>query len=116
MTRDDFAAWLDRYVEAWRSNDAAAIGELFSEDATYSYRGGSDRIEGREAIVALARGPGPAGLLRGRATSRWPSTATSTSRGGLAVLRARRQHARRVQQHLRLRVRRGGRCRSFTEW
>jgi hypothetical protein len=52
MTRDEFASWLGRYIEAWRSNDPVAIGDLFSEDAVYSYHGGSDRTEGRDAIVA----------------------------------------------------------------
>ena len=51
LTRDDFAAWLGRYVEAWRSRDPAAIGDLFSTDAAYSYRGGRDVVSGREAIV-----------------------------------------------------------------
>jgi hypothetical protein len=52
MTRDKFAGWLTRYIEAWRSYDPDAIGDLFSEDATYSYRGGWDNVQGREAIVA----------------------------------------------------------------
>ena len=30
MTHDDVQEWLDRYVEAWRSYDEAAIGDLFS--------------------------------------------------------------------------------------
>ena len=32
MTRDDVQRWLDRYVEAWRSYDPDAIGDLFAED------------------------------------------------------------------------------------
>jgi hypothetical protein len=52
MTRDDFAAWLDAYVAAWRSNDASDIGRLFSEDVTYSYRAGTDVVKGRDAVVA----------------------------------------------------------------
>ena len=51
LTRDDFASWLDRYIAAWRSRDAELIGDLFSADCSYSYRGGHDRVEGREAIV-----------------------------------------------------------------
>jgi len=51
LTRDQFAAWLGRYVEAWRSADAAAIGDLFSEECSYSYRGGHAQVVGREAIV-----------------------------------------------------------------
>ena len=51
LTRNDFAAWLGRYIAAWRSRDPAAIGELFGADASYSYRGGRAVVSGREAIV-----------------------------------------------------------------
>jgi ketosteroid isomerase-like protein len=55
MTRDDVQAWLDRYVAAWRSYDPAAIGDLFSADATYAYHPydpAGEILRGREAIVA----------------------------------------------------------------
>ena len=55
MTRDDVQAWLDRYVEAWRSYDPAAIGDLFSADATYAYHPydrPEDVLHGRDAILA----------------------------------------------------------------
>ena len=29
------AAWLNRYIDAWRSYDPQAIGDLFTEGATY---------------------------------------------------------------------------------
>ena len=51
LTRDDFASWLDRYIAAWRSGDAEEVGDLFSEDVTYSQTGGQSVIEGREAVV-----------------------------------------------------------------
>jgi hypothetical protein len=51
LSRDDFAAWLGRYVTAWRSRDPRAIGDLFSADARYSFRAGTETAEGREAIV-----------------------------------------------------------------
>jgi hypothetical protein len=51
LTRDAFAAWLDAYIAAWRSNDASDIGRLFSEDARYSFRAGRDPVVGRDAIV-----------------------------------------------------------------
>ena len=52
LNRDEFGSWLVRYVEAWRSGDAAIIGDLFSADATYDYRVGSRVVMGRDAIVA----------------------------------------------------------------
>ena len=55
MNRDDVQAWLDRYVEAWRSNEPGRIGELFTEDAVYGYRpwdSDDQTVRGRDAIVA----------------------------------------------------------------
>ncbi len=52
MDRDGFAAWLDRYVSAWRTYDPVAIGDLFSVDATYRYHPEDEPIMGRAAIVA----------------------------------------------------------------
>ena len=52
MIHADVQVWLDRYVAAWSSYDAAAIGDLFSEDAEYRYQPWADPIVGRDAIVA----------------------------------------------------------------
>jgi ketosteroid isomerase-like protein len=51
LTRDQFADWLSRYIGSWRSGDAEAIGDLFSADASYSFRGGHTVVLGRAAIV-----------------------------------------------------------------
>ncbi len=51
MTRDDVQAWLDRYIAAWAAYDAAAIGDLFTEDARYRYHPSDEGFAGREAIV-----------------------------------------------------------------
>ncbi|MEJ7754137.1 MAG: nuclear transport factor 2 family protein [Candidatus Limnocylindrales bacterium] len=52
LQRDDFQAWLDRYVAAWKSYHAAEIGELFSEDAEYRFHPEDEPERGRDAIVA----------------------------------------------------------------
>ena len=55
MDRDAVQEWLDRYVAAWRANDAAPIEELFAEDAVYGYRPWDSEkhtVHGRDAIVA----------------------------------------------------------------
>ncbi len=44
--------WLDRYVAAWLSYDADAIGALFSDDVRYRYHPDGDPVVGREAVVA----------------------------------------------------------------
>jgi len=52
MDRSAVQAWLDRYVEAWKTYDQAAIEALFAPDATYRYHPyDEDVVEGRDAIV-----------------------------------------------------------------
>ena len=47
------AAWLDKYIQAWKSYDPQAIGALFAEDATYLYNPFDEEpLRGREVIVA----------------------------------------------------------------
>ena len=45
-------AWLDAYVDAWRSYDREAIAALFAEEATYAYHPYDEPLRGRDAIVA----------------------------------------------------------------
>jgi len=52
MTRTDFEDWLERYRSAWKTDDPQQIGDLFTEDATYSPWPFSKPWEGRAAIVA----------------------------------------------------------------
>jgi ketosteroid isomerase-like protein len=51
MDKALFQAWLDRYLEAWQSYDATAIGDLFSENVEYRYHPWDDPVRGREAVV-----------------------------------------------------------------
>jgi hypothetical protein len=56
MTHDDVQRWLDRYVAAWHSYDAAEIADLFATDATYRYHPWDEgTLVGRDAIVASWR-------------------------------------------------------------
>lgn len=43
--------WLDDYVSAWKSYDPAAIGALFSENASYRFNPFDDPVTGRDTIV-----------------------------------------------------------------
>src|SRR5919106_2428349 len=53
MDKRLFQGWLDRYVAAWQSYDAAAIGDLFTADAAYRYHPwDAEPVNGRDAIVA----------------------------------------------------------------
>ncbi len=51
MDREALQAWLEAYVEAWRTYDRDAIGALFAEDARYRYHPFDEWIRGREEIV-----------------------------------------------------------------
>ncbi len=52
IDRASVAVWLNQYVNAWKSSDAAEIGALFSEDAQYYYGPFDEPLVGRAAIVA----------------------------------------------------------------
>ena len=52
MDQPAFGEWLDRYIAAWRSGDAADIAALFSADADYVYGPYRTPVHGRDAIVA----------------------------------------------------------------
>ena len=51
MTRVDVQAWLDRYIDAWKTYDRDQIAALFSADAEYRYHPWDEPVRGREAIV-----------------------------------------------------------------
>jgi len=51
MDKAGFQDWLDRYVEAWKSYDPQAIGDLFSEDIVYLYHPLDEGVRGRENVV-----------------------------------------------------------------
>ncbi len=51
MDHATFQDWLNRYIDAWRTGDAAAIGDLFSTDARYFYGPYREPVVGRDAIV-----------------------------------------------------------------
>jgi ketosteroid isomerase-like protein len=46
-----FQRWLDAYLEAWRTYDANAIGDLFSQDVEYRYHPWEEPVRGRAALV-----------------------------------------------------------------
>jgi hypothetical protein len=52
MDRESAQAWLDAYVDAWRSYDPDQIRALFSADVSYRYHPYDEPIEGVDAVVA----------------------------------------------------------------
>ena len=51
MDRNQFQAWLDGYVEAWKTYDADKIGALFADDVEYRYHPIDEPLVGRAAVV-----------------------------------------------------------------
>jgi SnoaL-like protein len=51
MDLDAFRGWLERYFDAWESNDPDEVAALFAEGAVYSYGPFRDEARGREEIV-----------------------------------------------------------------
>ena len=54
MDRSAAQAWLDAYVEAWKTYDRSQVEALFADDATYRYHpfdSGDDVLRGRDEVV-----------------------------------------------------------------
>jgi ketosteroid isomerase-like protein len=52
MDRQQFQAWLDGYVDAWKTYDPAKIGALFADDVEYRYHPVDEPVIGRAAVVS----------------------------------------------------------------
>jgi ketosteroid isomerase-like protein len=112
VDRSEVAAWVDRYVEAWRSNDPQQIGGLFTDDASYFTAPHREPWAGRQGIVdgwldrkdepddwtfryEVLGVDGPTGFVRG-----WTTYRTDSDYANLWVIRLDDQ----------------GRAREFIEW
>jgi ketosteroid isomerase-like protein len=112
MTRSEVQGWLDRYVEAWRSYDADAIGELFSDDATYAYHPYDEPLRGRQKIVDDWRGD------RDEPGSWEARYEVSLLDGDRAIARGQTHYAGggTFSNLFELRFDASGRCTAFVEW
>jgi uncharacterized protein (TIGR02246 family) len=59
IDREGVSRWLEAYLQAWKSYDPEAIGELFTEDCAYRYHPADEPLRGREAIVTSWREDDP---------------------------------------------------------
>ena len=118
MTHDDVQLWLDRYIAAWSSYDASAIGDLFAEDAEYRYHPWDEhRSHGREAIVAqLAVGQGRAGLVGGPLRRLGVRRRTRRRRSARAATRTPTARSGRSTTTTGAALRRHGSCVEFVEY
>jgi hypothetical protein len=111
--------WLDAYVRAWETYDPGAIGDLFTEDATYGWHPweAEEDVVGREAIVrAWLSDRDKPGSYRG-------NYAPLAIEGDVVVTTGRSQYVdangvleREFYNLWVLRFDSDGRCASFTEW
>jgi SnoaL-like domain len=118
VNRITVQAWLDAYVQAWKTYDPKEIGELFSENATYFESPYSEPLRGRAAIVAhwLQEPDSP-----GKYDSHYEPLAIE---GNIAVTNGRSRYFERDGSMLRaewdnlfvLRFDSDGRCKEYREW
>jgi ketosteroid isomerase-like protein len=113
LRREQLQAWLDAYVEAWRSYDEDAIRALFAPDAAYAYHPYDEPVRGRDAIVA-------AWLADRDEPGSWEASyAPSLIEGDRAVATGETRYVqdRRVFSNLfELTFDGDGRCTRFVEW
>jgi ketosteroid isomerase-like protein len=112
MTREGVQAWLDDYVDAWRSYDADAIGALFADDAEYRYHPYDEPLRGRQAIVESWLGD------RDEAGSWEARYEALVVEGDRAVATGETRYAtgRTFSNVFALAFDGEGRCLQFTEW
>ena len=119
LTKERAASWLAHYVRAWETYHPDAIGDLFTEDATYEYHPFEEPVRGRLAIVAswLENKDTP-GTYEGR----YEPIAID---GDLAVAHGRSRYftdtskaklAREYDNLFLIRFDDEGRCQSIREW
>jgi SnoaL-like protein len=112
VTREQVQAWLDAYIDAWRTYEPTTIGELFSVDASYAYHPYDEPERGREAIVAS--------WLREPDVARsWEASyAPLVVDGDRAVAAGKTVYTdgRRFSNLFVLRFDADGRCSEFVEW
>jgi hypothetical protein len=119
MERADVVRWMDAYVHAWETYSAEEIGDLFAEDATYSYHPYDEPVRGRAAIVASwLKDPDPPGSYEGRyePIAIDGDVAVVNGRSRYFEDSARSEPTREWDNIFVIRFDSDGRCRSFSEW
>ena len=53
VERDDLTGWVARYEQVWRAGGTDRLGELFTDDASYSPAPWDEPLRGLEAIAAF---------------------------------------------------------------
>jgi len=119
MERAAVVDWLKAYMHAWETYSPEAIGDLFTEDAIYSFHPYDTPVTGRQAIVdAWLKDPDAPGTFRA-------NYAPVAIDGDVAVVNGRSRYftdssrsepAREWDNIFVIDFEQDGRCRSFREW
>lgn len=119
MNRESVQEWLDKYVEAWRTYEAAQIRDLFSEDALYFYSPWDEDcpLRGREAIVAdWLKEPDAPRSWEGRYEPVAVEGNVAVAQGRTSYFRPDGSVDRQFANSFVLHFDEDGRCTHFTEW
>jgi SnoaL-like domain len=119
MNRKDLQAWLDKYVQAWRTYEPEQIRELFSEDALYFYSPwDEDRpLRGREAIVAdWLKAPDKAGSWEAHYVPVAVEDNVAVAQGRTVYRNPDGSFGRQFDNIFVIHFDEAGRCTRFTEW
>jgi hypothetical protein len=111
-------AWLETYVNAWKSYDPAAIENLFSAEAVYRYHPYDAPVQGRDAIVASwLEERDPAGTYDGQYQTTLVDGDQAAASGRSRYFEADGVTPRAEFYNLfLLRFDQDGRCSDFCEW
>lgn len=125
MTHAEVQAWLDRYVEAWKSYDESAIAALFAENVEYRYQPWGEPTVGREEIVHDWLNPGGSAEKRDEPGTWWARYEPWAVEGQRAVVigetayfsdTSQSVEKRRYWNNWLVEFDEDGRCRSFVEY
>lgn len=118
MDRQHAQEWLDRYVEAWRTNQPADIAGLFTEDVEYRNAPYLEPIDGgRNGVVAEWTGdPDESGTWEARYTPHSIDGDRVVAVGYSRYLATDTEPEDRYENCFLLEFDESGRCRSFTEY
>jgi ketosteroid isomerase-like protein len=119
VERAAVVACLTAYMRAWESYSPEAIGDLFTEDATYSFHPYDEPITGRQAIVdAWLKDPDAPGTFSA-------TYAPIAVDGDVAVVNGRSRYFKDSSRSeltkewdniFVIELDKDSRCRSFREW
>jgi uncharacterized protein (TIGR02246 family) len=119
MERAAVVDWLKAYVRAWESYSPEAIGELFTEDATYSFHPYDKPVVGRQAIVeAWLKEPDAPGTFTANYAPIAVEGDVAVANGRSTYFKdsSRTQMTREWDNLFVIEFDKDGRCRSFREW